>query len=117
MKHITGHNMLNDKEKRIWHILANDWSIPALADHHAVSDQTIRNIKMLKTKQALTVWGIMEEIDVPTYTMVPTRRLTEKEVREIRTTSTSSVVLAKRYGVSPSTIRMARARLTYKELP
>lgn len=43
-------------------------------------------------------------------------KLTEKQVREIRTSDKTNIALAKKFGVDPSTVRLARIGKSWKHL-
>ena len=105
---------LSAVERRVWAILEVDrWDAEMLAEMFDVSTQTVRNIKMLKTKRAKAVKLLMDADGTKSVTWAPARRFTEQETAAIRASSASSAALAKQYDCSPSTIRMVKTWKTY----
>ena len=105
---------LTPKETMAWHILADELTdAQVIADAHNVTAQTVRNVKMLKTKRAENVYQKMLRAGVDVFLWEPVKRFTDEEVKHIRNSQAKSHTLAKTYGCSPSTIRMIRTGKTY----
>ena len=107
---------LTREETKVWNILSSTAGDAAwLGETFDVSPQTIRNIKMLKTNRARGVHAKMLQAGVQAHIWEPAPRFADEEVSEIRTSTETSVKLAKRFECSPSTIRMVRTGKTYAD--
>ncbi len=103
------------------HIEADVWSVLAskskntrnLAELHDCSEQTIRNIKQLKTDRAARIAALMNSHGVVVYSWPVAFRFSEEQVAGIRSSTETSAKVAARWAVSPSTIRMIRTGKTY----
>lgn len=104
---------LSEKEKKIFDILNDPADVKTCAEDYGVSEVTVRNIKMLKTKIALRVCRWMADNGFVTYLLEPQKRFNKRQVAAIRLSTETSVKLAKRYNVAESTIRMIRTGKTY----
>lgn len=105
---------MSEAEQRVWAILESSMTdVKQMADWFDTSEQTIRNIKLLKTDRAKKVAVAMRAAGNEPKTWEPAARFSETQIRDIRASSASSSKLAKAYGCSASTIRMIRTGKTY----
>lgn len=97
-------------------ILASRATAPQIAAAHDIARETVYAVKRLKTQKARRVAGAMSPSKAVTWPPAQRRRpkLTRADVRAIRASSDPSAVLAHRYGVSASMIRMVKTGRTYK---
>ena len=107
---------LTRKEKQMWQILASqETSATVLAEEFGVTHQTIRNVKLVKTKGAKEVRDMLEDWGQEFYTWEPAKRFTDAEVKAIRASTKASHIIAKAYKCSPSTIRMIKSGQSYRD--
>jgi len=104
---------LTPEEQTVRTILSKNATIAELAVGYDKSEQTIRNVKGLKTHRARMVHTLMVDHGETAFLIGPRRRFTDEEVEHIRTSPKKSNWLAEEYGCSPSTIRMLRTGKTY----
>lgn len=104
---------LSEKEEKVRAILNDPAEVSVVAEDHGVSESTVRNIKMLKTKIAQRVRDWMVENHDALYLIHAQRRFTSEQVQAIRASQKTSVQLAKLFECSPSTIRMIRTGKSY----
>jgi DNA-binding CsgD family transcriptional regulator len=105
---------LTQAEVKTWAILGSKFtSAEILAQTYDVSSQTVRNIKLLKTRRARRILDLMHEDGEVTYTWAAAPRFSPKQVADIRASKLTSGKLAREYGVSASTIRMVKTGKTY----
>ena len=107
-------NTLTVEEQDVWDILNSESrNVVYLSEMFDVSNQTIRNIKLLKTKRAERICDLMRENGVMVDLWTPAVRFTPEEVAAIRASQKNSVQLGKLFECSPSTIRMLKTGKTY----
>ena len=105
---------LTQTEVQTWAILGSKFTdAEFLAQTYDVSSQTVRNIKLLKTRRARRIREMMLADGEIVYTWKEAPRFSPKQVADIRASKQSSSKLGKEYGVSPSTIRMLKTGKTY----
>ena len=105
---------LTEAETRVLKILMSKMAnAEEMAEKFEVSSQTIRNVKLLKTRVARRMHGVAKMYGYSTYTWAAAPRFSPKQVADIRSSKASSSKLGKEYGVSPSTIRMVKTGKTY----
>jgi DNA-binding transcriptional regulator YiaG len=105
---------LTQTEVKTWAILGSKFtSAEMLAQTYDVSSQTVRNIKLLKTRRARRILDLMREDGEEAYTWNDAPRFSPKQVADIRASKLTSGKLAREYGVSSSTIRMVKTGKTY----
>jgi len=107
---------LSKKEYLVLSILNDPAPVRAVAVAHNVSEGTVRNIKMLKTRIARRVHLWAYENDYVSYLLEPQKRFTKRQVAAIRNSTETSDKLAKKHRCAPSTIRMIRTGKTYADL-
>lgn len=105
-------------EQAVAILAAEETSPTVIAEYAGVSYQTVINYKMLKTEAARNVNTYLanEGFKTITWTKKPPRYtpMSDDVVREIRASKEPSGKIAKRLGVSSSTVRMVRTGQTYK---
>jgi len=104
---------LSEKEHIVFDILNDPADVKTCARDHGVSESTVRNIKMLKTRIAKRVHRWMDENHFSSYLLTAQRRFTSEQVQAIRASQKTSAQLAKLFECSPSTIRMIKTGKTY----
>jgi DNA-binding Xre family transcriptional regulator len=94
-------------------VMTTNLPVKELAEKSGFSEGTVRNIKMLKTDKAKMVKEYCDHWHLETFLLEPQKRFTKRQVATIRDSTATSKTLAKRYGVSESTIRMVKTGKTY----
>jgi phage portal protein BeeE len=105
---------LTQVEVKTWAILGSKFTdAEMLAQTYDVTSQTVRNIKLLKSKRARRIHDLMLQDGETAYVWTAAPRFSPTQVADIRSSKATSTRLAKEYGVSPSTIRMVKTGKTY----
>ena len=105
---------LTSIQKRVYAILESTHKdVKWLAEMFDVSEQTIRNIKTLKTQRSIEVAAIMRAAGIEPVLWEQAPRFSKQQVDDIRASSVSSSKLAEIFGCAPSTIRMIKTGKTY----
>lgn len=107
-------NTLNSRDLEVFDILASESrNVRNMAEMFDCSEQTIRNIKMLRTKRAKRVFVLMDAGGFRCSTWEPAKRFSDAQIGHIRKSKDTSVKLAKQFDCSASTIRMIKTGKTY----